>query len=285
MNERTVIQVIGPPGGGKTLLIERLLRANRARTIGALRVVDGKDAGATAAAARSEAGRFTAAGAAVSDRVVIPDATAGSVWGALEAGNDFLFACDVILIEGGPATAGDVDGIVFVAPPLADGEPLVFDETREVGRYDGRDALLLMLGIDPNSVEDDVPLDDDTELADVEEEVIDSIELSESQAGAITRLLEHGMPVVHSGHWLRAGWEGLAQAELAVVNARAGHGEAEALATLRALEALRKDERWHATLAPRRHDAGPRRSFLTDLADPRDGESRRLIDTIKRRWR
>ena len=285
MNERTIIQVIGPPGAGKTLLIERLLRANRARTIGALRVVDGKDAGATAPAASSETARYMDAGAVVSDRVVLPDATAGSVWGALEAGDDFLFACDVILIEGGPATSGDVDGIVFVAPPLADGEPLVFDETREVGRYSGRDALLLMLGIDPDSVEDDIPLDDDTELEDVEEEVIDSIELSESQAEAITRLLEHGMPVVHSGRWLRAGWEGLAQAELAVVNARAGQPEAAALATLRALEALRTDERWHATLVPRRHDAGPRRSFLTDLADPRDGESRRLIDTIKRRWR
>lgn len=283
MNERAIIQVIGPPGGGKTLLIERLLRANRARTIGVLRVADGK--GATTAAAAAETGRYTAAGAVVSDRVVLPDATAGSVWGALEAADDFLFACDVIFVEGGPTTAGNVDGIVFVASPLPDGEPLVVDETREIGRYGGRDALLLMLGIDPASVTDDLPTDDDTELEDVEEEVIDSIELSDSQAEAITRLLEHGMPAVQTGRWLRAGWEGLGQAELAVVNARSGHGEAAARATLRAFEALRADERWHATLVPWRHDAGPRRSFLTDLGDPRDGASRRLIETIKRRWR
>ena len=90
-------------------------------------------------------------------------------------------------------------------PPLADGEPLVFEETREV---------------------------------------IDTIELSERQAEAITRLLEHGLPVVHSGHWLRSGWEGLAHAELAVVNARAEYGDAAARATLRSLEALTTDERW-----------------------------------------
>ena len=116
-------------------------------------------------------------------------------------------------------------------------------------------------------------------------EVIDTIELSERQAEAITRLLEHGLPVVHSGHWLRSGWEGLAHAELAVVNARAEYGDAAARATLWSLEALRTDERWYATLVPRRPDPGPRRSFLVDLADPRDREARRLIETIKRRWR
>ena len=244
MIERAVIQVIGPPGAGKTRLIERLLRSNRSRTIGALRVAHYENAGDAADAARSETARYEAAGAVVSDRVVLPDGPAASVWGALEAGDDFLFACDVILIEGGPATAVDVDSIVFVAPPLAKGEPLVFEETREVNRIDGRDALLVMLGIDPDGVDDDIPRDDDTELEDVEEEVIDTIELSESQAQAITRLLEHGMPVVHSGHWLRSGWEGLAQAELAVVNTRAEHGDAAARATLRSLEALTTDERW-----------------------------------------
>lgn len=161
MIERTIVQVVGPPGAGKILLIERLLRSNRARSIGVLRVAHGDEAGDTGSPARSEIER----------------------------------------------------------------------------------------------------------------------------AEAITRLLEQGMPIVHSGRWLRAGWEDLADAELAVVNARAEHGHAAARATLRSLEALRTDERWHATLVPRRRDPGPRRSLLVDLTDSKDRESRRLIETIKRRWR
>ena len=107
----------GPPPGR-----ERLLRSNRARTIGVLRVADGKDAGATAAAARSETGRYAAAGAVVSDRVLLPAATGGSVWGALEAGGDFLFACDVILIERlcGPRTVRSVAAASRTGDDLTD---------------------------------------------------------------------------------------------------------------------------------------------------------------------
>lgn len=118
-----------------------------------------------------------------------------------------------------------------------------------------------------------------------EEEVIASFELTDTQSAAIIHLLAHGMPVVQSGHWLRQGWEGLGLADIAVVNARAAHADT-ALATLKALEALKGDERWHATLpAFRRFDTGPRRCFGADFANARDPEARRLVGTIKRRWR
>jgi molybdopterin-guanine dinucleotide biosynthesis protein len=277
VNHRSVIQVVGPPSSGKTLLIERLLRSNRSRTIGALRVTDLEGPGG-AAAPSTETERYTAAGAAASDWFALPGDAAGSVWAALEACDDKLFGCDAILVEGGPTTRRDVDGIVFVAPPLGSGETLLLEETREVHRIDGRDALLLMLGVDPESVEDTPDFDDD------EGEVIETFELPDDAAAAITRLLEHGMPVVRSGPWLRPGWERLAAAELAVVNARAEHDADAARETLRSLEALRTDSHWHTSLIPRQSDPGPRRSFLADLANPRDREARRLIEAIKRRW-
>jgi hypothetical protein len=197
---------------------------------------DDADSHAAAAARSAETERYTAAGAFVSHLVHLPDDPASSVWDAFDACDDSLFGCDVILIEGGPSIGRDVDSVVFVTPPLADGETLLVEETREVDRIDGRDALLLMLGIDPSDITDEpAEFDDDA----VEEEVIETFELSDEASAAINRLLDHGMPVTHAGPWLQPGFEGLASAELAVVDARAEH---DAHTARRLIETIKR--RW-----------------------------------------
>ncbi len=266
--------MVGPPGAGATTLIERLLRSNRSRWIGAVRMRPGGEPEAGAA----ERERYAAAGAMAAVVAGGPEGTGASVWDVLE-GHDELLACDVVLVEGGPIRPREVDTVVFVASPLADGEPLLVEERREVDRIDGVSALALLLGLDPNTVSD-VP--DEIDGEDVE--VVETIALSDCEASVIRRLLDEGLPSIRDGAWLRAGWEELADAELAVVNVRADDEYAAANATRAAIEALRADGQWQVGAVGRQRGAGPRRSQVGDLSDVRDDGVRRLIEAIKRRW-
>ena len=148
----TLVQLVGPPGGGKTTLIERVLRSSPSRLLAAVRIVpDGAaDAPVVDPAGDADTARYSAAGAWFSQRVLMP--------------------------AGAPC---DVDAVVFVTAPLAPGVGLTVVETAEVGRLDGRDAL----------------------------------------GERILELLEHGYPVRQEVTELRPGFEGLAEAQLAVVSA------------------------------------------------------------------
>ena len=272
--KRAVVQVVGPPGAGATMLIERLLRSNRSRWMCAVRIRPPGDREAAAA----ERERYAAAGAMPAVVVDEPEGVGASVWEALQ-GHEALLACDVVLLEGGPVGPREVDLVVFVAPPLAAGEPLLVEERREVGRVDGETALAFLLGLDPNRASD-VP--DEIDEEDVE--VVETYALSDREAAAMQRLLDEGLPSMRDGAWLRDGWEPIADADLAVVNVRPDDDPAAVHATRAVIEGLRADARWQVGAAARRRDAGPRRCHVGDLSDPRDDGARRLIDAIKRRW-
>ncbi len=280
---RALIQVVGPSGAGASTLIERLLRSNRSRAIGVVSFGPSHDVAGRA----DERERFVTAGATVATVGSSPGGDRATVWDVLEE-HDGLLACDVVLIEGGPVERRDVDLVAFVAPPLLDGETLLVDERREVDRVDGALALALALGWDPSDVEIGTGEFDTEEEADqhAEEdvEVVETFELSDRAAAAIRRLLDEGLPAMLDGAWLRAGWEALAEAELAVVNVRTRGQLAAAHATRAAIEGLRANERWRVGAVRRRHDAGPRRCHVGDLGDARDDGTRRLIEAIKRRW-
>lgn len=274
--KRAVVQVVGPPGAGATTLIERLLRSSRSRSIGVLRL--GHGGGPETGADECE--RYLAAGALTAVGAGAAGAEVTSVWDVLEE-HDELLACDVVVIEGGSVEPREVDIVVFVAPPLGAGEAVLLEERREVDRIDGGTALALLLGLHPDDVSDGP--DEFDEEADVE--VVETYELSEREAAAIRRLLDEGFPAMRDGAWLRAGWEALEGAELAVVNVRADGERAAARTTRDAIAGLRSNPRWQVGAVARRRDAGPRRCLVGDLSDARDDGTRRVIEAIKRRWR
>ena len=296
MRAVTLVQVVGPPGGGKTTLIERVLRSSPSRLLAAVRIVhdDAVRAPVLDKAGDADTARYAAAGAWSSQRVLVPAGVPCDVLDALDACEGAFHPASAILIEGGAARRGDVDVVVFVTAPLAPGVGLTVVETREVGRLDGRDALRLMAGLAPIASEEERAELDALEALDEEDdegEVIDEFEIPDALGERILELLEHGYPVLQEVTELRPGFEGLAEAHLAVVSAggaggAGGAGDAASVeATLAAIAGLRADE---ALLRSLRRDPagfGPRTVVAADLRDPRDAGTRKAVEAVKRRMR
>jgi hypothetical protein len=283
----TLVQVVGPPGGGKTSLIERVLRSSPSRLLAAVRIVpdDAVRAPALDPAGDADTVRYGAAGAWRSHRVRVPAGAACDVFDALDACEGAFHPASAVMIEGGTARRGDVDVIVFVTSPLASGVGLTVVETREVGRLDGRDALRLMAGLAPIASEEEraeldalETLDEDDDIG----EVIEEFEIPDALGERILELLEHGYPVLQEVTELCPGFEGLAEADLAVVSA----GDAGSVAaTVAAIAGLRGDEALLRSLRRDHVGFGPRTVVAADLRDPRDAGTRKAVAAVKRRMR
>ena len=286
----TLVQVVGPPGGGKTSLIERVLRSSPSRLLAAAHIVpdDAVRAPVLDPAGDADTVRYAAAGAWSSRRVLVPAGAPCDVLDVLDACEGAFHPASAVLIEGGRARRGDVDAIVFVTSPLAPGVGLTVVETREVGRLDGRDALRLMAGLAPIASEEERAELEALEALDEVDgagEVIDEFEIPDALGERILELLEHGYPVRQEVTELRPGFEGLAEAHLAVVSAGGAGDAASVEATLAAIAGLRADE---ALLRSLRRDYvrfGPRFVVAADLRDPRDAGTRKAVEAVKRRMR
>jgi hypothetical protein len=290
----TLVQVVGPPGGGKTTLIERVLRSSPSRLLAAVRIVpdDAVRAPVLDPAGDADTVRYAAAGAWRSRRVRVPAGAPCDVLDVLDACEGAFHAASAVLIEGGAARRGDVDAIVFVTSPLARGVGLTVVETREVGRLDGRDALRLMAGLAPIASEEERAELDALEALDEGDgigEVIDEFEIPDALGERILELLEHGYPVRQEVTELRPGFEGLPEAHLAVVSAGdaggAGDAPGSVEATVAAIAGLRADEALLRSLRRDHVRFGPRTVVAADLRDPRDAGTRKAVEAVKRRMR
>lgn len=283
-----LVQVVGPPGAGKTTLIERSLRSTRNATLAAVRVVE-EDVDAVARDEEgAEVASWRAAGAIVPQSVRMPVGHPHGVHAALQACGPGLSAADVVLVEGGPVGRRDVDVVAFVTRALGDGESLAVDEAREVGRMDGGEALSLMLGLTPLSEEEaeEAGLPTEGEVIDEDDdvEVGETIEIPEPAAARIRELLAHGHPLMQRGRWLREGYEGLVHAHVVVVQPGPDGDRGLADRTKGMIEAALGDEELRRTYPDVRY-VHRRTIVLADLAGARDPGARKVVESLKRRWR
>lgn len=285
--ERAYTLVTGPAGGGKTMLIERLVASNRSRWLGAVRVLED---GAVGEAVEDKAGndetrRWEAAGPVETHLLRVPLGWRGDCFDALAACYPGLLAAEVVLVEGNVRfRARELEAAVFVARP---GEPLVVEEEREVGRLSGPEALRLMLGLPPVDEDEVLPYGlNPGDVVEESEEAFDGevlFELPDEVGQAILRLLEEGRPLVRRKRWVRRGWEALADVDLAVIPT-SGPGGREAAERLAAeIAGVRQDDELRREVESLY--GWPRSWHAADLRDPRDAGTVKVVQAVKRRWR
>lgn len=310
MIDRHLTWIDGPAGSGKTTLIEQIVRSNRSKEILALRIRTDASIDAPVYAEADErspeVGRWVAAGAWAAGTLRVPvDGTRDLFHALQECENvDHLYAANVWLVEGPVEHAGALHHtLVFVTPPLAEGQTAVFEEEREVARIDGMTALRMLAAhyaeeagegtADepwPSTPPEDLPEgmrpgDIDEETGD---EIVDAFEIPDELGWQIVKILEEGVPSKQRKHWLHDELEGIADAHVVVVNAaRAGEpaagrpAHAGASAGQRAAGA-EDPSAGHAPDATA-SSAGPEAPAATPPADA--GAAGRLVDELQALWR
>lgn len=313
MFDRHLTWIDGPAGAGKTTLVEQIVRSNRAKEIAALRIRTDPTIASplyAAAAERSpEVGRWVAAGAGFAGTLRVPEGWSGDLLHALEECDnvELLYIADVWLVEGSiEYAAGLHDTLVFVTPPLEDGQGAVVEEEREVARIDGMTALRIIAGRYAEEAGDpagDEPwpstppeeLPEGLRPGDIDEEtgeeIVDVFEIPDELGWQIVKILEEGVPSKQHKHWLLHGLEGAADAHVVVVNAvdaaqpgaaRPGDDGA-ARRLVEELQTLWRDDTLRNEVLGSR--LGRRTILAARLADRRDEGTRKAVAAIKRRWR
>lgn len=108
-------------------------------------------------------------------------------------------------------------------------------------------------------------------------------QLPDEVGQSIVRLLEEGRPLVRRKHWLRRGWEALAEVDLVVIPT-SGPGGSEAAQRLAAeIAGVRRDDELRREVASLY--GWPRSWQVADLRDPRDAGTVKVVQAVKRRWR
>jgi hypothetical protein len=280
---RVIIHVDGPPGGGKTAFVERLLGALdgwvfavRCRRDESLR-----QARESSSARDPEVRRYRAAGASDAGRFTFPSGR--------DAADDFFTSrlltnvSDVVVIEG-DSPLRDADLRVFVASPPAAGQALLVRERRDraaqqraqadamqrlLDKPDGAARLLEQLVGGPVVA-----------LAREQPELLEQARLSLLAGIGKIRTAPLLAP---TEHWaIAGGYAGIEYAQLVVVNAcedaerRRAHGLLEDVRRLRADRAVFDDVLgWRGSRVPIT-------AVVADLADARHAGTRKAAARVKR---
>lgn len=313
MIDREYVWVCGPPGAGKTSLVERVLESNRARSVVAGRFrADEEAVGATGTVTfTEEEERYVAAGA---DQVFGCRYPPGSEVEAESWYWDTTWErgpSDVVLYEGAGLPGLHPDLAVHVMAADSEAIPLLTRAKRVIAHVPLEDYLIAAAAAgsgrdDADGQEHEDP-DEATaertvaegegeavdqasrlELVSVdegEEEVIKTFDVPEEQARRILEWAEHGVPLSQKVWVLHDRHADLVHARFVVVNVRDDSERPLAERITREVERIWSDEEVRRDVVRYSPTRRPPTVQIANLANRRDPGTRKAVARIKRAMR
>ena len=283
MIERTFILVDGPPKGGKTTLIEHLLRAfdgfafvARCHRADNLRVPQ-----ETRPARSVELRRYREAGAADAIRYRFPSS---------HVHDDSFFLTDLMadysnaVILEGDRPMPYVDLSVYVAEPCQEGAALLVRKVRDRAREEAEkiDAMERFLD-EPGGVAEFIEQSLGKELGSLLSRNFGKLDELRDQFVDLVEKARQASPPEPTEHWAIAdGYEGIERAQMVVVNFRLEDQRERAEGMLGELRRLREDEGVFADVLAPLGKRTPITAVAAKLSDPSDPGTRKAVARIKR---
>lgn len=282
--ERTFIQIMGPPGAGKTTLATQVIRSAGVLVTAVRCIQDNKlrQPKESSPKGHSELARYKLAGAQGAVLYQFPEG-----YPDYEALYDTQFMADyseVILFEGDPPV-DSVDLVVFVAPVIQPGgsilrrvkrdraaeqEAKIVDLENLLREPDGAKQFLeQMMG---GSIAGAIASNN----SDLDEEFRAIVEKAKAAA-------REAPPPAPTEQWaIAAGYEGIEQAQVVVFNQANPRQQEIKSAKLGEVARLRKDREVFDDVIGIRGQRTPVTAVVADLSDPRDPGLRKAVNRIKR---
>lgn len=286
MRQRALVLVTGPTGSGKTTLIEHLLRSERGMLMAARCIRDDSLRAPKEAVPRShgELRRYRKAGASGVVEYRFPESHAD-----LDAFFMTRFMEDYsegVLLEGDPPVEY-LDLTVFVAPALPGDESLFRRVKRDRAR-ERREALERWEKLlrKPGGTKEFLVLTVGEALA--ESVALDSKLVDSTRASMLAGLKKEraAPPPAPTQHWaIAAGYEGIEQAQVVVVNVHNAEERPGAQRLVNDLVRLRKDEAVFQDILGWRGHRIPITAVVADLADPGDPGLKKALARVRRGFR
>lgn len=284
MIERAFVRVTGPPGIGKTTLIERLLQSNRSKFLSAVRAEEDEkveEFEELTEPTDSELRRHKEAGAAAFARYRFAPATRKS---------DAFFDTDfmgeyseAVIIEGDLPLGFPPDLTVYVAEPPAEGASLlrrVTIDRAETYASELEYAETLLHSSDGVEKLLKSMMPELFDMTDIDEGILGKVR--ESTLAELEKKRGKG-PQPPEERWaLTEGYSGIESAGVVVVNVRSETDRRRSEKLLAELKLLRKDKDIFNDIIGWRGTRTPITTAVADISDPKDKELRRILTRIRR---
>lgn len=279
MRKRSIIQVEGPSGAGKTTFVERLLEAELGLALAVRTEKDAKLKACRESAPKghAELRRYRAAGALEASLWRFPRRDAEEFF-TTRVMDEYS---EVVYVEGDDPT-GVADLAVFVAPPLPEGLSFLVREDRNGRARRTRETPLALERLGDEEVVRLFGALMGDPFASIIRERPDLMHEIRRKASS--------QPVPKSGatprptdRWtLAPGYDGIPRAQLVVVNVRSGAEEAGARAVVEEVGRLRSDEAVFRGLFGPLGSRVAVTAVAANLANPKDPGLKKAIARVKR---